>query len=823
MTSRFEKFSERARRVLTLAQEEAEQLNHSYIDTEHILLGLVREEEGVAAKVLINLGVALNKVRQAVEFIVGRGEKPATGETGLTPRAKRVIELAIDEARHLGHNHIGTEHLLLGVLREGAGVAAAVLDNFGISLERVRTETMRVLSEGIPRSKAARSTSRTPTLDQLGIDLTAAARAEKLDPVIGRVKEIERVIQILSRRTKNNPALIGEPGVGKTAIVEGLAHRIIGGDVPEPLEGKRLVTLDIGALVAGTKYRGEFEERLKKVVDEIKGSGNCILFIDEFHTMVGAGAAEGAVDAANILKPSLSRGELQCIGATTLDDYRKYVERDAALERRFQPVLVEEPSGEQTLDILRGIKERYEEHHRLTISDDALSKAATLAARYIPDRFMPDKAIDLIDEAGSRVRIRHHTVPITLKKARQLEDSMRKDKEEALSTQQYENAAELREREVQIQGKIKEMEKEWQTEQEHEHVEVTAEDIAEVVSMWTGIPVVQLADAESSRLLQMEEALHKRIVGQDEAITTIAKAVRRARAGLKDPRHPIGNFIFLGPTGVGKTELVRALAEFMFGSEDTLIRLDMSEFMEKHTVARLVGAPPGYVGYEEGGQLTEAVRRKSYCAILLDEIEKAHPDVFNILLQIFDDGHLTDAKGRRVDFRNSIIVMTSNIGAEVIRKGSTIGFVSYTDEAKAQQLSHEKMKEKLLGELKKSFRPEFLNRIDGVVVFHSLNKEHIRKIVDLMLATVNVQLAEKGIKIEVTDAAKDLLGEKGYDEVFGARPLRRVIQNTIEDKLSEDLLRGKFQAGDTIVIDVEKGEIVVHPAPVGALSGENET
>jgi ATP-dependent Clp protease ATP-binding subunit ClpC len=587
------------------------------------------------------------------------------------------------------------------------------------------------------------------------------------------------------------------------------------------LEGKRLLTLDMGAVVAGTKYRGEFEERIKKIIDEIKTAGNCVLFIDEFHTIVGAGAAEGAVDAANLLKPSLARGELQCIGATTLDDYRKYVERDAALERRFQPVLVEEPSIEESLEILHGVKERYEEHHKLTISDEALNSAVTLAARYIPDRFLPDKAIDLVDEASSRVRIKHRTIPINLKETRRVIESVRKDKDAALAAQQYEYAAELREREIQIEEKIKTLEEEWQAKQEQEKPVVTAEDIAEVVSMWTGIPVVQLASDETSRLLNMEEAIHKRIIGQDEAINIISKAVRRARAGLKDPRHPIGNFIFLGPTGVGKTELVRALAEFMFGSEEALIRLDMSEFMEKFAVSRLVGAPPGYVGYEEGGQLTEAVRRKSYCCILLDEIEKAHPDVFNILLQIFDDGHLTDAKGRRVDFRNSIIVMTSNVGAELIRKGSTIGFAARSDEAKSREEAYDKMKEKLLGELKKTFRPEFLNRIDGVVVFHSLTKEHIRKIVDLMLATVSQQLAEKEIKLEVTDAAKDLLGEKGYDEVFGARPLRRVIQDMVEDKLSEDLLRGKFQSGDTVVVDTEEGEIVVHPAPVGALLGED--
>lgn len=810
MASRFEKFSERARKVLTLAQEEAQHLNHNYIGTEHILLGLVREEDGIAAKVLANMGVGLNKVRTSVEFIIGRGEKSSAGETGLTPRARRVIELAIDEARYLSHNYIGTEHLLLGLLREGEGIAAGVLDSFGITLERGREETKRVLSQGAPRAKLARTASQTPALDQLGIDLTEASRAGKLDPVIGRDKEIERVIQILSRRTKNNPALIGEPGVGKTAIVEGLAHRIVAGDVPEVLEGKRLIVLDIGAVVAGTKYRGEFEERMKKIIDEIKTAGNCMLFIDEFHTMVGAGAAEGAVDAANLLKPALARGELQCIGATTLDDYRKYIERDAALERRFQPILVEEPSVDETLEILRGVKERYEEHHRLTISDEALSAAATLAARYIPDRFLPDKAIDLIDEAASRVRIRCRTMPITLKDAKRVEDSVRKDKDAAMATQQYEYAAELRQRERQIEGKIKKLEEEWRGKQDQEKPVVTAEDIAEVVSMWTGIPVVQLAEDETTRLLEMEDVLHRRIIGQDEAITAIAKAVRRARAGLKDPRHPIGNFVFLGPTGVGKTELVRTLAEFMFGSEDTLIRLDMSEFMEKHSVSRLVGAPPGYVGYDEGGQLTEAVRRKSYCCILLDEIEKAHPDVFNILLQIFDDGHLTDAKGRRVDFRNSIIVMTSNVGAELISKGSVMGFASHSDEAKTQKQSYERMKEKLLGELKKTFRPEFLNRVDSVVVFHPLAKEHIRKIVDLMLATVTQQLAEKEIKLEVTDAARDFLGEKGYDEIFGARPLRRAIQDRVEDKLSEALLSGKFKISERVfVIEARVTEITL--------------
>ncbi len=822
MASRFDKFSERARRVLTLAQDEAQRLNHNYIGTEHVLLGLVREEEGVAAKILANMGVSLGKMRSAIEYVIGPGEKPSTGATGLTSRAKRVIELAIDEARQLGHNYIGTEHLLLGLLREGEGVAAGVLDSFNITLERTRAEITRFLSQSATKSRLARTAGRTPTLDQVGIDLTAAARAGKLDPVIGRQKEIERVIQILSRRTKNNPALIGEPGVGKTAIVEGLAHRVVEGDVPETLEGKRIIALDMAAVVAGTKYRGEFEERLKKVIDELKAAGNCVLFIDEFHTMVGAGAAEGAVDAANILKPSLARGELQCIGATTLDDYRKHVERDAALERRFQPILVEEPSAEEALDILRGVKDRYEEHHQLTIIDDALSAAVNFASRYIPDRFLPDKAIDLIDEAASRVRIKHRTKPVSLKKLKKVEERYRQDKEAALATQQYDHAAELRQQEIQVEEKIKKLEEEWQAEQEQEKTEVTAEDIAEVVSMWTGIPVVQIASDETSRLLDMEKVMHKRIIGQDEAITIISRAVRRARAGLKDPRHPIGNFVFLGPTGVGKTELARALAEFMFGNEETLIRLDMSEFMEKFAVSRLVGAPPGYVGFEEGGQLTEAVRRKSYCLILLDEIEKAHPDVFNILLQIFDDGHLTDAKGRRVDFRNSIIIMTSNIGADLIRKGAAIGFASRSDEAKTEQQSYERMKEKLLAEMKKSFRPEFLNRIDAVIVFHPLSQEQIRQIVDLMLVSVTKQMAEKEIKLEVTEAAKDLLGKKGYDEIFGARPLRRVIQDMVEDKLSEDLLRGNFQSGDTVVVDLEEEEIVVRSAPVSALMGEEE-
>ncbi|MBV9132661.1 MAG: ATP-dependent Clp protease ATP-binding subunit, partial [Chloroflexi bacterium] len=673
MADRFDKFTERARKVLQLAQEEAQRFNHNYIGTEHLLLGLVREGEGVAAKVLGNLGVELNKVRSAVEFIIGRGDRTVAGDIGLTPRAKKVIELSVDEARRLNHHYIGTEHLLLGLVREGEGIAAGVLESLGVSLDKVRSQVIYVLNQSAAYSQEGQGaphgkSSKTPVIDQLGMDLTAAARAGKLDPVIGRFKEIERVVQILSRRTKNNPALIGEPGVGKTAIVEGLAQRIASGDVPETLMGKRLLTLDIGSLVAGTKYRGEFEERLKKIIEEVKNSGNCVLFIDELHTLVGAGAAEGAVDAANILKPSLARGELQTIGATTLDEFRKYIERDAALERRFQPVLVEEPSIEDTIEILKGIKERYEQHHRLEISDDAIKAAAELGSRYVPDRFMPDKAIDLVDEAASRVRMQRASAPPSLKEVMRSLESVQNEKESAIAAQQYELAAEYRDREAQLRSKLEHLEQGWQAEQGKDKPVVTAEDIAQVVAMWTGIPVMQIAEEESARLLKMEDALRERVKGQDEAVLTVAKAVRRARAGLGDPRRPNGAFIFLGPTGVGKTELVRALAEFMFGTEESMVKIDMSEFMERHSVARLVGAPPGYIGYEEGGQLTEAVRRKPYSVVLLDEIEKAHPEVFNILLQIMDDGRLTDAKGRKVDFRNTIIIMTSNAGAELIRR-----------------------------------------------------------------------------------------------------------------------------------------------------------
>ena len=808
MGSRFEKFSERARRVLSLAQEEAQRFNHNYIGTEHILLGLVRETEGVAARVLSSLSVDLSKVRSAVEFIIGRGEKPAQGEIGLTPRAKKVVELAVDEARRMNHTYIGTEHLLIGLLREGEGVAAGVLESLGVTLDKVRAETHRILSHTSGTgAQGSRSTSKTPTLDQLGIDLTVAAKADKLDPVVGREKEIERMVQILSRRTKNNPVLVGEPGVGKTAIVEALAQLISGGDVPDTLQGKRLVTLDMGALVAGTKYRGEFEERLKKVIEEIKSAGNCVLFIDEIHTIVGAGAAEGAVDASNILKPSLARGEIQCIGATTLDDYRKYVERDPALERRLQPVRVEEPDNDDTVAILMGIRSKYEDHHKVNITDEAIRTAALLAQRYIPDRFLPDKAIDLIDEAGSRVRLRGSVTPASVKDAMQVLEQVRKEKDEAIASQQYEAAAELRDRELRQNENLDTLEKEWQEGENAERRVVTEDDIAEVVSMWTGIPVTRLAEEETERLLQMEGELHKRIIGQDEAIVSVSKSVRRARAGLKDSRRPIGVFMFLGPTGVGKTELVRALAEFMFGDEDNMIRLDMSEFQERHTVARLIGAPPGYVGYDEGGQLTEGVRRKNYCAVLLDEIEKAHPEVFNILLQIFDAGHLTDARGRKVDFRNSIIIMTSNLGSDLIKRETSLGFAAKTSEAQTDDSAYERMKDKVMDEVKRFFRPEFLNRIDSTVVFHQLTRDEILEIVDLMMNQVRTELGEKEITLEITEAAKAHLGENGFDPVLGARPLRRLIQDEIEDSLSDEVLSRRLVAGDVAMIDFEDGAI----------------
>ncbi len=821
MADRFDKFTERARRVLTLAQEEALRFNHNYIGTEHLLLGLVREGDGVAAKVLANLGVELNKVRSAVEFIIGRGDRAVTGEIGLTPRAKKVIELAVDEARRLGHHYIGTEHLLLGLVREGEGIAAGVLASLGISLDKVRGEVTRILSQSMPQGTAQggrAAPTRTPTVDQLGIDLTAAARAGKLDPVIGREKEIERVIQILSRRTKNNPVLIGEAGVGKTAIVEALAQRVVNSEVPDTVTGRRIVTLDIGSLVAGTKYRGEFEERLKKVIEELKNASNCILFIDEMHMLVGAGAAEGAVDAANILKPSLARGEIQCVGATTLDDYRKHIERDAALERRLQPIIVNEPSAEESIEILKGIKSRYEEHHKLTITDEAVQVAVELASRYVPDRFLPDKAIDLIDETASRVRIKRSYSPPSLKEANQRLEDLRREKEAAIAAQQYEQAAELRDREVKLQDELQGMENGWATEREENKPEVSAEDVCEVLAMWTGIPVTRIASEESQRLLGMEDVLHEKVVGQDEPIHLIAKAVRRARAGIKDPRRPIGAFMFLGPTGVGKTYLARILAEFMFGSEDAMIKLDMSEFMEKHNVSRLIGAPPGYVGYDDAGQLTDAVRRKSYCLILLDEIEKAHPEVYNMLLQVFDDGHLTDAKGRRVDFRNTIIIMTSNVGSDLIRKETTLGFSIKTDDSKTEEDRYEKMKDKVLTAMKGVFRPEFLNRLDSTVVFHALSHEHIRQIVENEMKEIEKQIVSKGVKLEMTDAAKDWIGEKGYDPVFGARPLRRVIQSEVEDPLSEAILAERFQDGDTVRVDIQNGEIVLTTVSEPALA-----
>ncbi len=810
MNDRLDKFTERAKKVLVYAQDEATRFNHNYIGTEHLLLGLVREGEGIAAQVLTNLGVELNKVRSAVEFIIGRGERMVVGEISLTPRAKRVIELSIEEARRLGHNYIGTEHLLLGLVREGEGIAAGVLESLGVNLEKVRAQVVQVVSQGQGErsSEAPKRSTKTPVVDQMGIDLTAAARADKLDPVVGRHDEVERVIQILSRRTKNNPALIGDPGVGKTAIVEGLAQRIVVGDVPESLRDRRLLTLDMGALVAGTKYRGEFEERLKKVIDEIKSAADCVLFIDELHTVVGAGAAEGAVDAANILKPSLARGELQVIGATTLDEYRKYVERDAALERRFQPVNVRESTIDESIEILKGVRSRYEDHHKVKILDEAIKAAAELAGRYVTDRFLPDKAIDVMDEASAKVKIRHGTVPKEIREIQADLEKVARDKARAIDAQRFENANELRQREQQARIELNEARDAWSARQSGDWPSVGEDDVSQVVSMWTGIPVMRIREEESERLLHMEEALAKRIVSQTDAIEMVSKAVRRARAGLKDPQRPIGAFMFLGPTGVGKTLLARALSDFMFGREDSLIRIDMSEYMERHAVSRLVGAPPGYVGYEEGGQLTEAVRRRSYAVILLDEIEKAHPEVFNILLQLMDDGRLTDAKGRAVDFRNTIIIMTSNVGAQHIKRNASLGFRRDDSDA-SEEAYYRGMRSKVLTELKKVFRPEFLNRVDSTVVFHSLTRADVLRIVDLELARVRLQLSEHELELEVTESAKALLAEQGHDPDFGARPLRRVIQNLVEDRLAEDLLSGAFEPGSKVLVDRDDGEISI--------------
>jgi len=810
MTDKFDRFTKRARRVLTAAQEEAIRLNHNYIGTEHLLLGLVREENGVAVRVLRELNVDPQQVREMIERTVGRGQRAIQGKLTLTPRTKRVIELAVDEARRMGHHYIGTEHLLLGIVREGEGVAVEILKSLGVSLEAVRAQTAKVIVESVTQAETMRPERQKPTplVDQLATDLTQKAAEGKLDPVIGRKNEIERVIQILSRRTKNNPALIGEPGVGKTAIVEGLAQRIVNGEAPETLLGRRVVQLDVGSLVAGTMYRGQFEERLKRVIEEIRES-RAILFIDELHMLVGAGAAGSSVDAANILKPALSRGEVQCIGATTLDEYRKNIEADAALERRFQPVRVEEPTIEETIEILRGIRSRYEAHHGLEITDEALVAAAHLAARYIPDRYLPDKAIDLIDEAGARVRLYKIPFAGAMERAAMQMRELRRQKEEAISAQRFEDAADLRDRERALAAQLNQLRLGWQNLAAEEEIKVTAKDVAEVVSMWTGVPVQDLATEEKERLLHMEEALHKRIVGQDEAIATIARAVRRARAGLKDPRRPIGAFIFLGPTGVGKTELAKALAEFMFGSEDALIKIDMSEFMERHNVSRLVGSPPGYIGYEEGGQLTEAVRRRPYSVILFDEIEKAHPEAFNMLLQIMEDGHLSDAKGKRVDFRNTIILLTSNIGADLISRETTLGFNVPRDEAKSEQERYERMKEKVMGELKRTFRPEFLNRLDATIVFHALNRDQIKQIVDLEINKILKRLEDKRMQLVMTEAAREYLAEKGYDPHFGARPLRRVIQNEVEDALSEGLLSGQFRPGDTVQVDARDGKIVM--------------
>jgi ATP-dependent Clp protease ATP-binding subunit ClpC len=805
----FERFTEKARRVVVYAQEEARMLNQNYIGTEHLLLGLIREQDGIAAKALESLSISLEDVHQQVEELIGRGTYVPTGHIPFTPRAKKVLELSLREALQLGHNYIGTEHILLGLIREGEGVAAQVLLNLGADLEKVRSAVIQLLSGyyGKPGGETAGGEERGGTaqmLDEFGRNLTRGAREGKLDPVVGREKEIERVMQILSRRTKNNPVLIGEPGVGKTAVVEGLAQKIAADEVPETLRGKQLYTLDLAALVAGSKYRGEFEERLKKVIKEIRERGDIILFVDEMHTLVGAGAAEGAIDAASIIKPALARGELQTIGATTLDEYRKYVEKDAALERRFQPITVGEPSVAETVDILRGLRDRYEAHHRVSITDGALEAAATLADRYISDRFLPDKAIDLVDEAGSKMRIQMMTAPPDVREVEERLKSVRQEKEAAIEAQEFEKAAALRDKEKQVLAEKRTIEEEWLKPDTRRVVEVTEEHIADIVSMWTGIPVTALTEAETAKLLRMETSIHERIVGQDEAVVAVSRAIRRARAGLANPNRPSGSFIFLGPSGVGKTELAKTLASFLFGSEDHLISLDMSEYMEKHTVSRLVGSPPGYVGFEEGGQLTEQVRRKPYSVILFDEIEKAHPDVFNILLQILEEGRLTDAQGRKIDFKNTIIIMTSNLGARDIAKGKTLGF---SNEAKGG-LAHETIKERVTGELKKLFRPEFLNRVDEVIVFHELNHEEIGQIVDLMISKLRDQLAFQGIGITLTADARTLLAREGFDAAFGARPLRRAIQRMVEDPLSEEILAGQWTAGDVVELTAEGDKLV---------------
>ncbi len=801
----FERFTDRARRVVVLAQEEARMLNHNYIGTEHILLGLIHEGEGVAAKALESLNISLDAVRQQVEEMIGQGQQAPSGHIPFTPRAKKVLELSLREALQLGHNYIGTEHILLGLIREGEGVAAQVLVKLGADLNKVRQQVIQLLSgyQGKEPATAGGPQEGTPSsslvLDQFGRNLTQAARESKLDPVIGREKEIERVMQVLSRRTKNNPVLIGEPGVGKTAVVEGLAQMIVRNEVPETLKDKQLYTLDLGALVAGSRYRGDFEERLKKVLKEIRTRGDIILFIDEMHTLVGAGAAEGAIDAASILKPMLARGELQTIGATTLDEYRKYVEKDAALERRFQPIQVNEPTLAHTIEILKGLRDRYENHHRVTITDSALVAAATLADRYINDRFLPDKAIDLIDEAGSRLRIRRMTAPPDLRELDERIAGVRREKESAIDEQDFEKAASLRDKEKKLMAERAERERQWKAGDMDVVAQVDDELIAEVLATATGIPIFKLTEEESQRLLHMEDELHKRVIGQEQAIHALSQAIRRTRAGLKDPKRPGGSFIFAGPSGVGKTELSKTLAEFLFGDEDSLISLDMSEFSEKHTVSRLFGSPPGYVGYDEGGQLTEKVRRKPFSVVLFDEVEKAHPDIFNTLLQILEDGRLTDSQGRVVDFKNTVIIMTTNLGTRDIARGVNLGFANEDD----TKTSYERMKAKVNDELKSHFRPEFLNRIDDIIVFHQLTRDEIVQIVDLMIAKLDERLRDKDMGIELTQAAKDALAIRGYDPVLGARPLRRTIQRDIEDALSEKILFGELGPGQIVLVDVE--------------------
>lgn len=802
-----ERFTKRGKQVISNAQEEARRLGHNIVGTEHILLGLITEGEGIAAKVLLSLNIDSEKVKTEIEQLVGKGQYATEGNIGFSPRGKTVIQLSAEEAQFIGHNYVGTEHILLGLIREGEGIAAKVLSNLGIDLETTRDAVLKELGNPSqykdnknPNTK--RNKKPTPMLDSFGRDLTKDAESGRLDPVIGRDKEIERVIQVLSRRTKNNPCLIGEPGVGKTAIAEGLAQRIITGDVPETLRDKRLVTLELASVVAGTKYRGEFEERLKKLMEEFKAVGNVILFIDEIHTIIGAGGAEGAIDASNIVKPALSRGELQTIGATTLDEYRKHIEKDSALERRFQPIVVGEPTKEEAIEILKGLRDKYEAHHRVKISDEAIIAAVKLSDRYITDRFLPDKAIDLIDEAASKLRLSTYTTPPDLKNIEQELEDVKKEKDAAIRGQEFEKAAQLRDREREIKEKLDNLKTEWEKQQVSNKYVVTTEEISQIVSSWTSIPVKKLEEEETQRLLNLESILHERVIGQDEAVKAVSRAVRRARAGLKDPKRPIGSFIFLGPTGVGKTELARALAESLFGDSDAMIRVDMSEYMEKHTTARLVGAPPGYVGYDEGGQLTEKVRRKPYSVILFDEIEKAHPEVFNILLQVLEDGILTDGKGRRVDFRNTVIIMTSNVGANLIKKETSLGF-----RPSSSATNYNDMKSKVTEELKRTFRPEFLNRIDEIIVFHSLEKQHIQEIVKLLFSQFNERVKEYGIELEATDEVFTHLADEGFDPTYGARPLRRAIQRLIEDNLSEEILKGNVKKGDKILIELINGEV----------------